>query len=221
MQSLSEAYTPLGRMECREGGELQLDESIAAGADPHTTLVIYMGLHTLPSLTAQLGAAGLSLGTPAVAVERGTTPQQRAVYATLGELQQEVGAEVESLACCCGPWWVALLGAFALHHTAAERCVCSDEPSKLAPTARRLSSTPLFLLPFLRSFQVEKAGLESPTLIIIGPVVALAPGWQRCQQSGCSLEGPPAPGVAPPAWRSVAWGAVAAPGQGLLQPDRR
>lgn len=85
-----------------------------------------MGLHTLPSLTRQLAGAGLSLGTPAVAVERGTTPQQRAVYAELGALQGEVAA----------------------------------------------------------------AGLESPTLIIVGHVVALSPGWARTRAAGVSLEGP-------------------------------
>jgi len=61
-----------------------------------------------------------------VAVERGTTPEQRAVYATLGELQQEVAA----------------------------------------------------------------ARLESPTLIVIGQVVSLAPGWHRTRASGISLDQP-------------------------------
>lgn len=98
----------------------------ASGADPHTTLVVYMGLSTLPTLTAQLAAAGLSLDTPAVAVERGTTPEQRAVYATLGELQAAVA----------------------------------------------------------------EAALVSPTLIVIGQVVSLAPGWQRFQQTGQSLDAP-------------------------------
>ena len=68
-----------------------MDASITTGVDPHTTLVIYMGLSTLPSLTRQLAAAGLSLDTPAVAVERGTTAQQRSVYAELGALQEQVG----------------------------------------------------------------------------------------------------------------------------------
>ncbi|GAB4823590.1 hypothetical protein N2152v2_010636 [Parachlorella kessleri] len=111
----------------REGGELDLDNSVATGVDPFTTLVIYMGLSTLPSLTRQLSAAGLSLDTPAVAVERGTTAQQRSVYAELGALQE----------------------------------------------------------------QVMKAALESPTLIIIGPVVGLAQGWRQYQETGESLEGPP------------------------------
>lgn len=30
--------------------------------------------------------------------------------------------------------------------------------------------------------------LKSPTLVIIGDVVALAPGWHLAQSSGCSLQ---------------------------------
>ena len=67
----------------QEGGEAQLDSTMAACADPDTTLVVYMGLATLPALTQNLTAAGLPPGTPAVAVERGTTPQQRAVRGLL------------------------------------------------------------------------------------------------------------------------------------------
>lgn len=48
-------------------------------ADPDTTLVVYMGLSTLPSLAQKLMHHGLPSNTPAVAVERGTTPQERAV----------------------------------------------------------------------------------------------------------------------------------------------
>lgn len=65
-------------------------------------------------------ARGLSEKTPAVAVERGTTPEQRAVWSSLGELAREV----------------------------------------------------------------EKAGLSSPTLIVIGEVVSLAPGW-KAAVCGC------------------------------------
>ena len=76
------------------------------------------GLGTLPSLVAQLCGAGLPCSTPAVAVERGTTPQQRIVFACLEDLQRQVAA----------------------------------------------------------------AGLRSPTLIVIGEVVALAPDWPRAKQ---------------------------------------
>ena len=81
--------------------------------DRHTTLVIYMGLATLPEVSRRLVSAGLASDTPAVAIERGTLPAQRAVFAPLAALQQGV----------------------ATH------------------------------------------GLRSPTLIVIGDVVSLAPGW--------------------------------------------
>lgn len=48
-------------------------------ADPDSTLVVYMGLSTLPSLALKLIHHSLPPDTPAAAVERGTTPQQRIV----------------------------------------------------------------------------------------------------------------------------------------------
>ncbi|XP_062024312.1 S-adenosyl-L-methionine-dependent uroporphyrinogen III methyltransferase, chloroplastic-like isoform X2 [Rosa rugosa] len=50
-------------------------------ADPDSTLVVYMGLSTLPSLAQKLVPHGLPPTTPAVAIERGTTPQQRMIWA--------------------------------------------------------------------------------------------------------------------------------------------
>ena len=109
----------------REGGEGQLDDTIAACADPNTTLVVYMGLSTLPSLVQQLQQHGFDLDTPAVAVERGTTEDQRVVFASLRELHAEVTGEK----------------------------------------------------------------LRSPTLIIIGQVVALSPGWVQQQGEVAGLQG--------------------------------
>ncbi|KAF3339962.1 uroporphyrinogen-III C-methyltransferase [Carex littledalei] len=59
-------------------------------ADPDSTLVVYMGLSTLPSLAPKLMSHGLPAETPTVAVERGTTPQQRTAFAKLGDLVNEV-----------------------------------------------------------------------------------------------------------------------------------
>jgi len=106
----------------REGEEAEaaLAEAVAAAADPHTTLVVYMGLGTLPQLVAQLGAHGMPLDTPAVAVERGTTAEQRVAFAELGGLRAAAAAHA----------------------------------------------------------------LQSPTLLIIGKVVALAPGWAEWEAAG-------------------------------------
>ncbi|WVZ69575.1 hypothetical protein U9M48_018343 [Paspalum notatum var. saurae] len=73
----------------RNGGT---DPLYVAGnaADPDTTLVVYMGLSTLPSLAPKLMKHGLPPDTPAVAVERGTTPQQRLVFSLLKDLVDEV-----------------------------------------------------------------------------------------------------------------------------------
>ena len=62
----------------RKGGDDPLYVAEQA-ADPDSTLVIYMGLATLPGLAAKLMANGLPADTPAVAIERGTTAQQRVV----------------------------------------------------------------------------------------------------------------------------------------------
>lgn len=80
----------------REGGEDELDETVTASADKNTTLVVYMGLNTLPALLGRLADAGLSPETPAAAIERGTTADQRAVYATLRSLTQ-----ASFLVCSC------------------------------------------------------------------------------------------------------------------------
>jgi uroporphyrin-III C-methyltransferase len=110
----------------RDGGQAALDEAIATAVDPHTTLVVYMGLATLRRLISELTQGGIDGATPAAAIERGTTPEQRIVWSTLEQLADEADA----------------------------------------------------------------ATLQSPTLIIIGKVVALALGWQQAQATGNSLQVP-------------------------------
>ncbi|KAL3688145.1 hypothetical protein R1sor_014454 [Riccia sorocarpa] len=73
----------------RKGGDDPL-YIVDQAADPDSTLVIYMGLATLPGLAAKLMGNGLTPDTPAAAVERGTTAQQRTVFATLAHLSAEV-----------------------------------------------------------------------------------------------------------------------------------
>ena len=82
-------------------------------ADLDTTLVVYMGLATLPALAAKLLASGFPADTPAVAVERGTTHHERRVFSTIENLPASVatcglksptllivGATVK-----LSPWW--------------------------------------------------------------------------------------------------------------------
>lgn len=92
-------------------------------ADPDSTLVVYMGLSTLPSLAQKLMQHGLPADTPSVAVERGTTPQQRTVFAELKDLADKIASE----------------------------------------------------------------GLVSPTLLIIGKVVALSPFWLHSYEAAAEL----------------------------------
>ena len=69
---------------CREGKHLDLNwQSLA---DPDTTLVIYMGLINIALIRDELIKAGLPADTPAGAIEKGTTPEQRTILTTLEEL---------------------------------------------------------------------------------------------------------------------------------------
>lgn len=63
---------------------LTLDENTIALR--HQTIVIYMGLLSLPSICTQLIAHGLPLDWPAAAIEQGTTPEQRVIVGTLTSL---------------------------------------------------------------------------------------------------------------------------------------
>jgi uroporphyrin-III C-methyltransferase len=60
-------------------------------AQSGTTLVIYMGIANLASILEGLSAGGMSMDTPAAAVQAGTLPTQRSVIGTLGTLEREVG----------------------------------------------------------------------------------------------------------------------------------
>jgi uroporphyrinogen III methyltransferase/synthase len=52
------------------------------------TLVLYMGVRTLPVVISELIAAGRSANTPAAVIERGTLPSQRVVTGTLETIVQ-------------------------------------------------------------------------------------------------------------------------------------
>ncbi len=74
-------------------GSMNLDWD--ALARPKQTIVVYMGLHGLATLCAELIAHGLSGITPAAIVQQGTTQNQRVITGTLATLPG--AAQVEKL----------------------------------------------------------------------------------------------------------------------------
>ena len=73
---------------CKGDGELALNWQ--ALAEPHQTLVFYMGLANAVMISDQLQSSGLPASHPVALVERGTTPAQRQVITCLGELVKTI-----------------------------------------------------------------------------------------------------------------------------------
>ena len=65
----------------------------AALARAGGTIVLYMGVKTLPRIAAALAGGGMSLDTPAAAIQWGTHARQRTLVATLGTLAERAAAE--------------------------------------------------------------------------------------------------------------------------------
>jgi uroporphyrin-III C-methyltransferase/precorrin-2 dehydrogenase/sirohydrochlorin ferrochelatase len=61
-------------------------------ADPHASLLGYMGVTSLPKVVEQLLAAGMDPKMPAAMISRGTTSAQHVVKATVSELPEAVAA---------------------------------------------------------------------------------------------------------------------------------
>jgi uroporphyrin-III C-methyltransferase len=68
----------------REGHEIDLDWDVLAR--PRQTVVIYMGVATLPTICAQLIAHGMDPATPAAIVERATAPDERCITGSIATL---------------------------------------------------------------------------------------------------------------------------------------
>ena len=75
----------------REGDELELDYDALVRVGG--TLVFMMAIATTPAICEGLLAAGMDPQTPAAMGERGTTPLQRRVDATLGTMAEQVVAQ--------------------------------------------------------------------------------------------------------------------------------
>ncbi|RWD17406.1 MAG: uroporphyrin-III methyltransferase, partial [Mesorhizobium sp.] len=55
-------------------------------------VVVYMGMANLPQIAASLLEGGLAPSTPAAVIVSATTPQERAVVATLATIAEEAAA---------------------------------------------------------------------------------------------------------------------------------
>jgi uroporphyrin-III C-methyltransferase len=71
---------------CGKGAQRSVDLDWPMLARPRQTVVIYMGVGTLPIICAQLIAHGLPADTPAAVVERASLPGQRTVQGTVQNL---------------------------------------------------------------------------------------------------------------------------------------
>ncbi|WP_444678737.1 uroporphyrinogen-III C-methyltransferase [Halomonas sp. E19] len=71
----------------------ELDLNWAALAVPHHTAVFYMGLANAELISTELQRHGLPSDHPVALVERGTTPAQRHVLTSLGELTRAIERE--------------------------------------------------------------------------------------------------------------------------------
>lgn len=67
-----------------------LDLNWQSIADPHSTLVIYMGVANLPLIIHSLIDAGLPASTPAAAIQNGTTRSQKRVITSLDQLDDAI-----------------------------------------------------------------------------------------------------------------------------------
>jgi len=67
-----------------------VDLNWPALAQPNQTVVFYMGLHGAPTLCKEMIAHGMPASTPVALVQKGTTPEQKTIIATLDTLEETV-----------------------------------------------------------------------------------------------------------------------------------
>lgn len=75
---------------CR--ADMPLDFDWRGVADPATTLVVYMGAANIDEIAEQLITHDLSPETPVLAINRGTTPQERRLVSTLSQIASAVAS---------------------------------------------------------------------------------------------------------------------------------
>lgn len=79
---------------CRQDEPLDFDWR--GLADPDTTLVVYMGAANIELIASRLAAEGLPATTPILAINNGTTPQERRVLSVLGSVARDAeGAQFD------------------------------------------------------------------------------------------------------------------------------
>jgi len=77
--------------QCAADSELDWDWS--GLSDPHTTLVVYMGVSNLPQITTRLMEHGLSATTPVAAINNGTRANQRCLVSSLSEISKDLAGQ--------------------------------------------------------------------------------------------------------------------------------
>jgi uroporphyrin-III C-methyltransferase len=110
-----------------EQGERGLELDWPSLARPRQTLVIYMGVATLPIVCEQLVQHGLAADTPAAVIENVTLPTQRTVAGTLSTLPTL--ARVHAVR---APALVVIGGVVALHAELATHTRAEDEAGTAA-----------------------------------------------------------------------------------------
>ncbi len=111
-------------------GRLPVDIDWKSLADPTVTTVVYMPTKTLSELVATALKAGLDAAMPAVAIERVTRPDERAIAATIGELPAQLAAAAPT-----GPVVVMIGRVFAEY---LEQATTEDPIPASASGTRRL-----------------------------------------------------------------------------------
>jgi uroporphyrin-III C-methyltransferase/precorrin-2 dehydrogenase/sirohydrochlorin ferrochelatase len=182
--------------ESAKGGGPQVRWDLLA-QDPHATLVGYMGVSSLPDVTARLIAAGMPASTPAALVAHGTTARQRTVVSTLAGLHAAgVAAGIRPPAIfVIGPTvrHAAALDWFASRPLSGERLGVFGPAAELAPALDEagagLVEMPRPLTPAARVV-IEAAPLTGWLLRSPRDVEALEeerslPGWDPEMRAWC------------------------------------